>query len=313
VTEARALKTVIFLGYRCNNRCVFCVSADRRALAEKPLKDVAAQIARAAAEGSRYLEFVGGETTIRDDILSLVRYARRCGFTTVCMATNGRMYAYPDFAKSMVDAGLTDVLFSIHGDKAGIHDALTRAPGSFRQLLDGIANLRRRGFERIGSNTTIVIPNLKSLTGIGRLILGLGIRNSEFIFVDPNHGGAYERFDELVPRIAEAAPRMRELLDLGRGRSPHWCVRYVPLCHFLGYEDQVSETIERKLFHTRHFAPEFQNLDVESSRRDFGRVRPPRCSGCALYDECEGIFREYYRRRGDAELRAVTRAGQDRG
>ena len=313
MTEPRVLKTVLFLGYRCNNNCVFCVAADKRAMAERPLRDEAALIARAAAEGSRYLEFVGGETTLRDDLPSLVRYARRCGFTTVCMATNGRMYAYPDFAKSMVDAGLTDVLFSIHGDTDELHDSLTRAPGSFRQLLDGIANLRRLGFERIGSNTTLVTSNIGSLAGIGRLILDLGIRNSEFIFVDPNEGGAYARFDELVPRIAEAAPRMRELLDLGRGRSPHWCVRYVPLCHFLGYEDQISETIERRMFRTRHFAPEFQNLDVENSRRDYGRVRPPRCGGCALYDECEGIFREYYRRRGDEELKAVTRAGRDRG
>lgn len=305
VPGGRVLKTVIILGYQCNNRCRFCIAARKRVLSVTPSRFVAARIARAAAEGSRYLEFIGGEATLREDLPALVAYARRQGFTTVCMATNGRMFAYPRFARSLVDAGLTDVIMSIHGHEAGLHDGLTRAPGSFRQLLAGLANLRARGLERIGSNTTIVKPNVAHLSEIGRRILGLGLSNSEFIFVDCNQGGAYERFDELVPRISEAAGPMRRLLELGRGRSTHWCVRYVPLCHFLGYEDQISEVLERRLFSTRHFAPDFVNRNVEDSRRVAGRVRPARCRGCALYDECEGLFREYYRRRGDAELRPV--------
>lgn len=309
----RTLKTVLFLGYGCNNNCRFCVAAHKRSLPAKSTQRVVREITRAAEEGSTYLEFVGGETTIRPDIETLVRCARRRGFSTVSMATNGRMYAYPRFAKRMVDAGLTDVIFSIHGHEAGLHDRLTRSPGSFKQLRKGLENLRKLGFERIGSNTTIVKPNLPHLCKIGRLILRLGIKNSEFIFVDPNHGGAYERFDELVPRISRAAPAMRRLLDLGRGRSPHWCVRYVPLCHFVGYEDMVSETLERRMFRTRHLAPEFTNLAVEESRRKVGRVRPQKCRKCALYRECEGIFVEYHKRVGSGELRPVKALSGKRG
>lgn len=299
------LKTVIFLGYECNNRCSFCVSAHKRSLAGQRTRRVAARLERAAAEGSRYVEFIGGETTIRDDIVVLVRLARALGFSTIAMASNGRMYAYDQFARRIVAAGLTDLILSIHGPDAATHDGLTGAPGSFAQLRRGLENMRALGFSRIGSNTTIVRPNLVRLEETGRLILELGIRNSEFIFVDPNQGGAYARFEELVPTISEAAPIMRRLLDLGRARSPHWCVRYVPLCHFIGYEEHVSERLERRLFRTRHFAPEFANADVEGSRRVAGRVRPARCLGCRLYEDCEGLFSEYHRRRGDAELKPV--------
>ncbi|HVE12056.1 MAG TPA: hypothetical protein VNI01_01560, partial [Elusimicrobiota bacterium] len=158
-------------------------------------------------------------------------------------------------------------------------------------------------------NCTVVKPNMERLPDIGRLFLKLGIEHAEFIFVDPNYGGAYTNFDGLVPSVAEAAPYMRETLDVGRaGGTRHWTVRYVPLCHFTDYLDQISELREVKTFRTRHWAPDFQNEDVGGSRKLAGRVKTERCEGCSLYDQCEGLFKEYLKRRGDAELEPVRTA-----
>jgi len=128
----------------------------------------------------------------------------------------------------------------------------------------------------------------------------------EYIFVDPNYGGAMSEFDELVPRISLAAPWMRKALAIGRDAGfRQWKVRYVPLCHFKGYFDQISEMNERRLFSTQHWAPDFKNTDAIVSRQQVARRKTERCLGCAAYKICEGIWNEYLRRFGDKELKPL--------
>lgn len=301
-------KTVILAGYRCNNRCIFCMEALKRDIPVKTTRQILSEIASARNRGSTYLELIGGESTIREDIFTLIGFAKKMGYETIMMSTNGRMFSYPDFCRKIVDAGLTDIVFSIHGHTARLHDSLTRVRGSFRQLVRGIENIKAIGFKRIGANTAIVKPNMRFLSDIGRLLIKYDIRSAEFIFVDPNEGGAKRNFNRLVPRISKAAVHMRKLLDLGIEHDMGWTVRYVPLCYFLGYEDRISELHEVEMFHTEHLAPEFSNFDVEGSRRLVGRVRTERCRPCILLDRCEGIWKTYVERYGDSELRPVMKA-----
>lgn len=297
-------KTVVILGYRCNNRCKFCTYAHKRQLAERNTREVLLEILKARNGGSAYLELIGGEPTIRPDIIQLIRFARKRGFETVSITTNGRMFAYGDFARKIRDAGLTHIVLSIHGHNEKLHDSLTQAEGSFKELTKGLRNLQEMDFANLGSNTTIVRQNYRFLPGIGKFIYETGIRNSEFIFVDPTCGGAYEDFERIVPQISKACPYIRKCLDIGRdNRVLHWHIRYVPLCHFSGYENQISEIHERMIFHTQHFAPDFRNFDVENSRVSIGRIKTEKCQGCKKFTLCEGIWREYYKRYGDSELK----------
>jgi len=299
-------KTVILAGYRCNNRCVFCMEADKRGLPVPDTRAVMREMSAARKRGSSYLELIGGEATIRDDFFQLLACAKKLGYETVMMSTNGRLLAYPDFAEKIAASGLNELVFSIHGHDAELHDSLTGVPGSFSQLIKGIENMRRLGFGRIHSNTTVVRQNYRRLEDIGRLLLSFGIKNSEFIFVDPNCGGAKNRFYELVPKISAAAPYMRRLLDLGRKNGADgWAVRYVPLCFFKGYLDKISELNEIRIFHTEHIAPDFTNYDVSGSRRDVGRVKAAACRKCALGDLCEGIWKTYAEKYGTSELKPI--------
>jgi MoaA/NifB/PqqE/SkfB family radical SAM enzyme len=301
-------KTVIIVGYHCNNRCQFCIDAEKRNCIAKTTEEIKAEMIKARKRGTTYLEIIGGEFTIRPDAIPLVSFAKKLGFKTIAMSTNGRMYSYLDYAKKMIKAGLTDVIFSIHGHNGKLHDSLTRSPGSFKQLLKGLANFKKLGFKNIGSNTTIVKPNYKFLPQIGQFIYNRGIRNSEFIFVDPSSGGAKTNFFKLVPKISEIAPYVKKCLDIAKRRKVfHWTIRYVPLCYFEDYLDQVSELLEVKKFHTEHFAPDFQNYDVENSRRIVGRAKTAKCSRCKLFNECEGIWKEYLKHYGDKELKPILK------
>ncbi|MDT8286363.1 MAG: radical SAM protein [Elusimicrobiales bacterium] len=308
--EERRLKIVLFAGYSCNNNCRFCVGAEKRALPEKTTAELLREVAAARRKGARILELIGGECTIRPDFLSIVAAAKKMGIEEVVTATNGRMFSAPSFAAAAVRSGLDTVIFSVHGHTAAVHDGLTRSPGSFRQLLRGMANLRRLGFTRINGNTTVVKQNMRFMPGVARLYESRGVRNVEYIFVDPNYGGAMTDFDALVPRISAAAPWMKKALDVGNAAGlGQWKVRYVPLCHFRGYLGQISEMNERALFSTEHWAPDFRNPDATLSRRTVGRGKTGRCRACAVYNICEGIWTEYLRRFGDSELKPMKRAG----
>ncbi|MFH1671785.1 MAG: radical SAM protein, partial [Candidatus Portnoybacteria bacterium] len=278
-------KTVLIVGYECNNHCRFCIDSNKRELPNKTTQEIKKEMVQAKKRGTTYIELIGGETTIRSDAVELISFAKELEFETINMATNGRMISYPEYAKKIIQAGLTDIIFSIHGHNAKTHDYLTRSKGSFNQLKKGLENFKNLGFKKIGSNTTIVKDNYRHLSQIGRFIYDQGIRNSEFIFVDCNYGAAYHNFDEHVPKISEAAPYIRECLDIGKD-ALHWHIRYVPLCYFPDHLNQISELQEIATFKTEHLAPDFENFDVEKSRAVVGRQKTKKCQKCKLFNQC---------------------------
>ena len=300
-------KTVIICGYRCNNKCQFCLDSYKRSIPEKSTEQIMKEMIYARKKGSTYLELIGGEASIRSDIIELINLAKNLSFSTITMSTNGRVFSYFDFAQKMVKAGLNNLIFSIHGHNSKLHDFLTQVPGSFNQLMKGFFNMKKLlGINRLGSNTIIIKQNYKFLPRIGKFIYNLGVKNSEFIFVDPTYGAAYNNFFKFVPRISQAAPYIRECLTVGRNKSSHWTVRYVPLCYFKDYLDQISELQEVKVFHTWHLAPDFVNPNVEKSRQEISRIKPDKCKNCRLYNQCEGIWKEYVKHYGDKELKPIT-------
>lgn len=306
-TDKRIEKLVLFTGFSCNAHCHFCIDLNKRDLPDKSTRQIVTEMVQARDRGVEYLELIGGETTIRGDFLPIVRTAKKLGFRDVVVVTNGRMLAYPDFARRTVEAGVTDLIFSIHGHDAKLHDELTYAPGAFDDIMKAIENVRKLGFSRIFANCTVVKQNMRHMPDIGRLFTRLDIHHAEFIFVDPTYGGGWSNFNGLVPLISEAAPYMRRCLDIGREWGTRdWCVRYVPLCHFADYLDQVSEIREVRLFRTRHWAPDFKNDDVGASRVVAGRSKPEKCAGCRLNGECEGMWNEYLKRVGDEELHPLA-------
>ncbi len=314
--EKKIKKSVIFVGFDCNNNCSFCMEQDVRGIPGRSEKEIKRYMIEAKERGSTYLEMLGGEMTIRTDFIELVRFAKKVGFETIMIATNGRMFSYKNYASKAIDAGLNSVVFSIHGPNAEIHDELTCSPGSFDQLHKGLGNIKEVAKEsnkkiHIGSNTTVTKTNYKYLHELGNNIKNLGIRNSEFIFVDCNEGGAYNDFDKLVPKISDAAPCIRRCLDLVdiNNHYANWDIRYVPLCYFLDHLDQVSELREVKMFKTEQLGRDSvrSGYDYQEKRKNVSRIKPDKCKECILFDYCEGLWKEYYRRYGDGELKPVSK------
>ncbi len=305
-------KTTIITGYNCNNRCRFCVYAHKRSIADRETPDIISEIKKAKKNKADYLVLIGGEPFIRNDIIFIIKEAKKTGFKNIIAATNGRMFAYKDFAKKVIDAGLSELYFSIHGHKAEIHDYLTQVPGSFKELLKGIDNIKALGFSNIGSHTTIVKPNYKYLPQIGRLIYNQGIRCADFVFVDPNYGGAFANFEELVPRLSKVSPYVKNCLAYAKKKQViHWAVRFIPPCFLKGYEEFVSDTRDLKTVHTKHIALDFKDNHVEKSRKLIWRKKTKKCLTCFFYSSCEGLWKEYLKHFGDNEIKSFEYHGKN--
>lgn len=286
-------------GFQCNNRCRFCVQGDRRL--REPDRSTAELMAALEADRAHGDELVltGGEVSIRPDLAALVRHARALGYREVQLQSNGRRFAVPAFCDEMIAAGVTEFSPALHGARPATHDALTRAPGSWRQTVQGIRNLRTRG-QRVLTNSVVARSNLRELPELAALLVALDVSQYQLALVHPL-GAAWEAFDEVVPRLEEAAPWVRAALVPGIEAGVPCMVEAMPACLMHGLEGYMAEA---HIPPTRIDDPARVVPDFRASRMGDGKAKGPPCVDCTWTDRCEGPWREYPERHGWQALRA---------
>ncbi len=299
-----SVKTSILLGYRCNNNCRFCYCGDKKETVP-PLstEEAKTKIELGRKQGSTIVDFLGGEPTIRKDLPELIEFAKKTGYRSVSITTNGRMLSDRNYAEKLACSGLTQVIFSVHGHTPKLHDFLTQTEGSFEQLEQGMKNLKEANPKiYYCTNTVILKPNIKHLPEIAAKCIELGANGMEFIFPHPM-GNARKNFDCMVPRLGELIGVLQETVAVGtKNGLKHIAVRYVPFCYLRGIEFFAGEYSALSEMKEVHLAPEFEDFNVEQGRKASGRVKGIQCFGCTKNDECEGIFNYYAEKRGFSEL-----------
>jgi MoaA/NifB/PqqE/SkfB family radical SAM enzyme len=275
-------KVILNLGYRCNNRCLFCAVGDRPAI-DGPLDAHLEALGRYAARGVRLLDLDGGEPTLYPELLRVLHAARALGYRRIALSTNGRRLSYPPYAASLLDAGLLDVVrVSLHGPTAESHEALTSAPGSFGQTLGGLRAVLARPTLEQGVNTTITARNLEHLGAMAGWLAELGVRSWSLQALTPfGRAGA-----ELLPD--EAA--MRRTLDglLGRwGDALGITVLNLPYCRLPGHELRLAADVDKGERHMVFVGEHGTNLARFLGER---RRRIDECDGCLFEVACAGLY-----------------------
>ena len=285
------------VGFSCNNRCRFCVQGDKRHLhPDRTTEELLATLEASRATCSAVV-LTGGEVSLRDDLLDLVRAARDLGYGTIQLQTNGRMLSSPAFADAVVEAGVTEVSPAIHGPNAAVHDALTRAPRSFLQTVKGVRNARARGLPVL-INSVVVRANHRLLPAMAQLFVALDVQQFQFAFVHAL-GEAGERFEEVVPMLSEVEPFLRRGIAIGRAAGLPCMVEGVPLCFLKGIEDAAAEHL---IPDTRIDEGARVVDDWTRQRRDAAKLQGPVCVGCRWEATCEGPWREYPQHFGWSEF-----------
>jgi uncharacterized Fe-S cluster-containing radical SAM superfamily protein len=291
----------IIIGFNCNNNCLFCYERTMRHLPDKTTTEVKKEISAACKRGFSQVHLMGGEPTIRPDVCELIEYAKDAGADSVMITSNGRMFAYPDFVKKIIKSGISQVVFSLHGHNAGLHDRLTGSEGSFKELIAGLENLKKSGFKNVGTNTVIAKQNYRYLPDIAHILAEHRIGRAEFTYV-----GIFKKALKLMkPRISLAAPYIRKALQIGKDRNYLWVVQNPPMgCYFEGYFKHLSWGKKEK---KSLFAISDKNRSYEevTSKKVTFYVKPEKCLGCDCYHECFGVEEMYLRDFGGREIKPI--------
>ena len=282
----QARKLIMNITYKCANRCVFCATGDRVSAALSWEK-IEAILRQHREEGTDQLDIDGGEPTLHPRLVDAVGLARRLGYRSINVTTNGRLLRDGAVAKSLLESGITHLLISLHGATAEVHDAATDTPGSFAQTIGGIDTVMalRPAHVETGMNVTIVRCNVDHLLPLTELAVAKGFAKINFQFTTP-FGRAYE---DVVPPLDEAARAVMAVIDRYAGQI-HIHVINAQFCAFPGYEQYVVGDLQ-KLGRTMIFAadprfPEQVNLYEWLGAR---REKRPVCVECPWTTACEGF------------------------
>lgn len=296
------------VGFACNNRCVFCAQGEKRSVCDSLSLDELIGRLQQVKQGSQGLVLTGGEPTLYKRLPSLILRARELGYRPIQIQTNGRLLGYPEVLKRLLDAGAEEFSPSLHGSTAEIHDALTRAPGSFEQSVAGIANVAKLEFPVV-TNSVITKSNAHDLPALVSLLCDLGVKKGQLAFVHPV-GTAETLFDDVVPRLPDVVEPLRAAREIALRRGLMLVTEAIPYCFLRGMEDLV---VEHTIPETTVIDLDGQVLEYSDWRVNHGKLHGPPCDGCARRQQCEGPWREYPAKFGWSEFAPVTESGTSSG
>ena len=134
----------------CNLRCHHCYNFDRTAPKPKKPEGQALNpdelhriIDEIYDEGCLDITLTGGEAMVHPHFFDFVKHIRD-KHMGVYLKSNG-MLLTPETVARLKTAGIFGIEISLYGALAETHDNLTRVPGSFKKIVDGIKNCQTTG------------------------------------------------------------------------------------------------------------------------------------------------------------------------
>jgi len=269
----------------CNNRCIFCSDKDNLDGSCLTLSEIKKNLLEGKKNGCQRVVLSGGEPTLHPDIFDIVKISKSFGYIHVQLITNGRMLAKNDFVSGLIDSGIDEITFSLHGHTARLHDKQTQIKGSFNESLLGLLNVLRN--RKIIVNIDIVINkiNIKHLFEILTFFINLGIYEFDLLQVIP-FGRAWENRRGVFFNIQKHITILRKAFRLSLKPELNIWINRLPAKYLEGFENLIQHPI--KLF------------DELNGRRnifeDFIKYNKPmpclgqRCPYCILNDFCQDLF-----------------------
>ncbi|MFW6014415.1 MAG: radical SAM protein, partial [Candidatus Nanoarchaeia archaeon] len=268
----------------CNNNCLFCLDGGRPDRYHKKTEDVKNEILEGYKEGATKLILSGGDPTIHPDLIKFVEYGRELGYKKIQVITNGRMFASKDFTNRIISAGLDEVTFSLHGHNRMLHDTLTRVPGSFRQVVKGVNNVKEHNII-INTDTCVTKLNYRGLANTMRFIVEkLGIREVNLMVMLPQ-GNAWKHKNKVICKYEDIAPYINKVVNYCRNKNIVLWLSRMPAEYLEGNEDFIDDP--------------YKLVDEVNGRQDMLCYAKPACKGercyyCPINKICDDLIRLNY-------------------
>ncbi len=156
--------------------------------------------------------FLGGEPTLHPDLFLAVKEAKRLGFKSITIDTNG--YLFNDILDKITPDEVDFISFSLDGATRQTNDAI-RGKDSFEKCTAGIKKSVAKGFSTsmiytvsaMNFNELSMMPDLIKSLKIDRFFIQvIGIRGKSAVTAEKNHATLQvtkKNWLEIVPGVAE--------------------------------------------------------------------------------------------------------------
>ncbi len=145
----------------CSSKCIMCLDGDQiklnKFISENIVKKQITQWFKPWMKNKIIIS--GWEASINPKFFDYIKYAKEIGYNKIQTVTNGLRWADLEFCRKAVNAGLTEITFSLHWYNSQTHDYITQTPWSFKKLIKAILNFRKY-FPQIIVNADIVVSKI---------------------------------------------------------------------------------------------------------------------------------------------------------
>ena len=287
------------LDYRCNLRCIGCHACQDTG--ERLSGPEAGGFLRSARErGIDHLWLGGGEPTLRDDLLSIVRAARKMGFVEVSLQTNGMRLAYPKYRDAVLAAGVTEIRFNVKSHRAEVHDRLSGDVPSHALAMQAIEGLA-------GASVRVVADVLLArgtAADLPQLVTELGARGvaSVVLWLLSAADANDDRVRGEVPRIADLVSTLAAARESAGAAGVKLVSLHTPPCTLPpDLRGLFSAASELGLLVV---GPDGRPFPLEDSPFE-GGAYTKECWQCMARRACGGPRADYVAIHGDAEFVAL--------
>lgn len=202
----------IELTYGCNLRCLHCYNPTHRALPhELTTAEVCAILTQMAELGVLTVSLSGGEPSLRPDIETILRHARKAGLLVSLLSNATRMT--PAFALMLEDIGVSHLFISIYGATPTVYERMTGISGSFAHFLQGLACLSRRAFA-VTVRMPVTTVNRPEVDACQRLVESRGFKFQYSLDIHPRTDG------DPAPLAYRLSPDKKTELDARKLGAP---------------------------------------------------------------------------------------------
>lgn len=237
-TTPRCNRAKLDTGTFCNYDCEFCYYRDKLHL-KTPLDVVKQRADYLLAYGITQVDLSGGESSVSGDWFDILDYCNS-RFEHISCLSHGGKFANEDFLRKSQQHGLKEILFSLHGATADVHDTITNRKGSFDRIIKAIGLAQKLGII-VRINCTVYYRNYKQLDAIYASVIN-DIRPLEVNFITLNYweGANIEGKNASYEDMTDSIKRCIDQLD----KNIIINVRYVPFCYMVGYEQYVCDQFQ---------------------------------------------------------------------
>lgn len=278
IFHIREDNATIYITGNCNSNCMMCPMSDVERREDYSIRSkFVIQYINMLPDDLHFYCITGGEPTINLSLFLKALSFLKDKFPNAegQILTNGRSFSSEELIEKVLEVCPHHLLVAIplHGSNAEIHDAISRAPGSFDQTLQGIKNLimshidveirivvNKLNYSDIFHTAKLIIqeiPDVKVVNFISLELRGNCQKNKEEIYLDARE--SFKHSENAIQILIENG------INVGLYNYPLCCVekKYWLLC-------KKSITPSKVMF-------------------------SPVCKSCSAMDECGGLFDTTFR------------------